>query len=362
MYRRLTTAYILFSIWLCFLLPAGCSAPTPTPTATLTATPAETPTDTPTATLVDTHTRIPTLAATPTVTPTEIPTDTVYGATVTGRVVLGYGSHSPVSDLPLWVGKESQGEPTTRTRANGEFILTDLPIGQVVDVVNSHLAFRVPITSGGTMDIGTLKYPLIHPPVYYWQTPEPLPDLSVVLSQGEPVQFTVCQTDATWRRPAEQEQREQVWSKRPSSDEGVQFLKHWFQRSAVIYDTMDVFVQGFPDGPQLDDIALDWHYLLGLWTSKKFSLSDSECAYGAQELEELLARKTVEVWLLNYQTNSVNQLGEHFAMDVVPCPGFQIIRFSGYVGPLTVHIIAEGEEIVQLPKRCRSSANPGCSD
>jgi hypothetical protein len=29
-------------------------------------------------------------------------------ATATGRVILGYGDHSPVGDLPLWIGKESQ--------------------------------------------------------------------------------------------------------------------------------------------------------------------------------------------------------------------------------------------------------------
>lgn len=362
--REPITAYISFSVFLCAVLFVGCSTQTTT-TSEIQPTSGNSP-PIPTATSIANE--APPLVETRSTqgvasTPSPVtPTDAASGTTVIGRVVLGYGSHSPVADLPLWIGKESQGEPTTRTKANGEFTLTNFPVGQVVDVVNNHLAFQVPITSSGTIDLGILKYPLIHPPVYYWQTPEPLPSLSTLLSQGQPVQFAVCQTDTAWHRPTEQEQREQVWTKRPFSDKGERFLRHWFQQPAVMYDTADIFVQSFPGGPRLDDIGADWRYLLGLWTSEGFSLSDSECAYGPQELEELLARRKIEVWLLNYQVNSVRQFGEHFAVEATPSPGFQIVRFAGNEGPIAVHIVANNREIVQLPKHCGSPANPGCSD
>ena len=98
---------------------------------------------------------------------------TVGDATARGRIVLGYGDHSPVADLPLWLGKESLGQPVTRTDANGEFTLTGLSIGQVVDVVDDHLAFEFKVTSGGIVDLGTIEYPLIHPSNNIVPTPAP---------------------------------------------------------------------------------------------------------------------------------------------------------------------------------------------
>lgn len=99
----------------------------------------------------------------PSTIPISTATSTPNTATVIGRIVLGYGDHSPVPDLPLWLGKESNGEPVTRTNANGEFTLTGLPVGEVLDVVDDHLFFQINITSGGIIDLGTLEYPLIHP-------------------------------------------------------------------------------------------------------------------------------------------------------------------------------------------------------
>ena len=95
--------------------------------------------------------------------PLPSPTPTPGTATVRGRIVLGYGDHSPVVDLPLWIGKESLGPPAARTDANGEFTLRGLPVGGVIDVVDDHLTFQVQVTSGGVIDAGTFEYPLVHP-------------------------------------------------------------------------------------------------------------------------------------------------------------------------------------------------------
>ncbi len=91
------------------------------------------------------------------------PASSAETATAIGRIVLGYGDHSPVPNLPLWIGKESRGEPAARTNENGEFTLAGLPVGQVIDVVDDHLAFQIDVTSSGIIDLGTLEYPLIHP-------------------------------------------------------------------------------------------------------------------------------------------------------------------------------------------------------
>ncbi len=68
--------------------------------------------------------------------------------TATGRIVSGAGGHAPVSDLPLWIGTESHGAPAAKTDVNGEFTLIHVPVG-LVDVVDSHLSFQVPVPSPG---------------------------------------------------------------------------------------------------------------------------------------------------------------------------------------------------------------------
>ncbi len=91
------------------------------------------------------------------------PSSTPETATAIGRIVLGYGDHGPVPNLPLWIGKESRGLPVTYTNEKGEFTLTGLPVGQVIDVVDDHLAFQFKVTSSGLNEVGTFEYPLIHP-------------------------------------------------------------------------------------------------------------------------------------------------------------------------------------------------------
>ena len=62
-------------------------------------------------------------------------------ATIIGGIGFGYGDHSPVTNLPLWIGKESVGQPAVYTDENGEFTLTGLLVGQVVDIMDDHLFF-----------------------------------------------------------------------------------------------------------------------------------------------------------------------------------------------------------------------------
>jgi hypothetical protein len=295
------------------------------------------------------------------------------GGTATGRAILGYGAHSPVAGLPVWVGTQSQEEPATRTGGDGEFTLTGLPAG-LADVVDSHLAFQVPLSStGATIDLGLLKYPLFHPPAYYGWIAAPLPNPATLLEREQPVTFSTCLTDPAWQRPAEPVQQDMVWSWRPFSDKPDGWLREWFEQPAVIYDTIDQFVQSFPGGPNLDPLAADWRYLLGLWNGKDI-VAASDCSYAGPALEDLLARRQIEVWLLGYRATGVGRLDKHaveydasalcdpaqrgctqrpahhFTVHVAPADGFQVIRFAGVEDVVAVHLVnGNGKQLTQLP-------------
>jgi hypothetical protein len=225
------------------------------------------------------------------------------------------------------------------------------------------------------INLGLLKYPLIHPPVYYYWTAAPLPDLAPLLDNGETVPFSVYLTEPDWVRPTEQIQRETVWSRQPFSDRSEAWLQGWFEQPAVIYDSQDQFSQSFPGGPDLDPLLADWRYLLGLWTGEDI-VARSACPYDGPSLEDLLARRQIEVWLLGYRVTGVQRLdkeaieydqsalcnpaertcverpGYHFALHVTPATGYQIIRFPGVEDVMAVHLIDQkGQELLELPQR-----------
>lgn len=306
------------------------------------------------------------------------------GATATGRVILGFGKHLPVGDLPLWVGNEPDEEIKRRTAADGTFTLTGLQPG-LIRVRNSHLEFEVPVTTlTETLDLGLLKYPLIHPPDYYYWTAAPLPEQSSLLDQGQVIEFEVCHTEPTWQHLIRPVQQATVWSKRPFSERSQEWLNWWFSRPAVLYTGEDQFEQSYPDGPNLDSLIAGWRYLLGLWTDNnlKFVTNDAglmapqiACSYNSQDLEDLLNRRQLEVWLPGYRATEVRRLdkeaidyseaalcnpqestcterpGHHFAVRVTPSSGYQIIRFAGVEDVLAVHLIDEdGQELLELPQ------------
>jgi hypothetical protein len=305
------------------------------------------------------------------------------GATARGRVIAGFGRHLPVAELPLWVGAEPTGEVRRRTDENGAFVLTGLQPG-LTRVRNSHLAFEVPVAAiTDTIDLGLLKYPLVHPPHYYFWTAAPLPEPSRLLDQGQEIGFIVCYTGASWQRPGEQEQQARVWSQPPFNQHSPEWLAWWFNRPAALYNGEDQFTQRYPGGPDLDPLAADWRYLLGLWTDPALEFGPAEgllspqtaCPYDGQSLEDLLLRRQLEVWLLGYRATGVQWLakdaagydetrlcdpaertcteasGHHYAVRVTPAAGYQIIRFPGVEDVLAVHLVGEnGQELLTLPE------------
>ena len=294
------------------------------------------------------------------------------GATITGQVIAGYGDHQPLSGLPLRIRQKDNENWDTYTDENGYFTLAGLPVGRV-DIDDSHLSFWVTIDlPSQAVDLGKLKYPLFHPPNYYWWQAAPLADLDQLLRNGKPVAYEVCAADLSWVRPGPDMQREQVYMQPPFD----QFDEKGFgkyEHMAVLYDTIDVTQQSFPGGLNLDELGADWLYLTGLWTVANNPISNSNCSYASQDLQSLLNRSYLEVWLFGYQAIGVQKLdkesaevaegvlcdpnersctvrpGHHYAVQVVPSAGFQIIRFAGEQDVLAVHIVEAGIEIFALP-------------
>lgn len=292
----------------------------------------------------------------------------------TGRLVEGYGAHRPIEQQPLWLQNEKQlGDPITTTDDQGTFVLKDLPLGQQVALNSGPLTFQVTVTSLYTTDLGTIFYPLMHPYNYYYWTPYPLQNLSQLLREGSTLPFSVCKRDTTWRRPTETTQQEYVWAHPPFNERDTAWLRSWFRQPALLYDTVDLFHQSFPGGPRLDDLGSGHVYLSGLWSAQFGPFIDSDCDYTPEALTSLLERRQIEVWLLEHRATAVQALsaehaivdeasvcdsqdrsctlrpGYHYAISVEPAEGYQVIRFTGEPGPISVHLMAGRDEITQLP-------------
>lgn len=194
----------------------------------------------------------------------------------------------------------------------------------------------------------------------------------------------ICHTEPNWPRPTRQTQQAAIWTQRPFSERSMEWLNWWFERKAVFYNSEDQFEQSYPTGPKLDQLTADWRYLLGLWTDHnfKFATNDAEllvpqtaCLYDSEDLEALLHRRQLELWLIGYRANKVQRLdkaeagydqvtlchpqevtcaerpGHHFSVQVAPAPGYQIIRFAGVEDVLAVHLVDEqGRQLATLPE------------
>ena len=294
------------------------------------------------------------------------------GAILTGQVVAGYGDHSPVVFLPLRVRRWGKESWDTSTDGGGYFTLTNVPVGPAY-IDNSHLTFQVTIDSPTqSIDLGKLKYPLVHPPDYYWWQAAPMADLHDLLGRGIPIDFQICAVEPGWERPSPETQRTQVYNQPPFMGLNQKTIER-FGRLALLYDTVDVIQQSFPGGPNLDEPGVDWLYLSGLWRTSTNPLLHSNCTYTPADLQSLFDRNQLEVWLFGYKASKVLELdkeniefaagalcdpndrsctvrpGDHYAVQVEPATGYQIIRFSGKPDVLAVHIIESGKELLTLP-------------
>lgn len=234
-------------------------------------------------------------------------TDSPSGAMISGQIIAGYGDHRPFSELPLRIRQKNSEAWDTYTDGNGYFTLTNLPLGQV-DIDDGHLTFQVTITSTSQIiNLGKLRYPLIHPPLYYWWQAALLADLNELFIKGQQIPFQVCITQPDWVRPTIEVEREQVLSKRPFIDLGIQR----YEKPAILYNTIDLTTQSFPDGLNLDALGAEWLYRVGLWNVPN-PITHSNCSYDQNTLESLLNRDQLEVWLFGYNVVKSTKVVERF--------------------------------------------------
>lgn len=354
---------LLLTLAIAVLALAACGAPaTPTAPATATRQPAASPTTAPsTATpVLPAATAVPATATRPAATPDLAPTPTSpAGVTVSGIVALGYGDHSVATNVPIWAGKEARGDAIGKVAANGRFEIDGFPAGERNILIGSDV-FEAPApAAAGKSDLGLLTIPPRQLPAYYRAAPAPLPDLTALLA-GAALPFTVCETDETWQKPTPEQQSAQVWARRPFGDQTEPWLRWWFDQKAIVYDSINLFKQSFPGGPAVDGIGADRRLLLGIWTAQ--GPMRNRCDYASAALQDLFTRKQVEVWLLGYQAQEARRLGQHVALPVKAAPGYQILRFAYEESPLTIHLVENGHDVVQLPTYCYASCPSTVND
>lgn len=215
-----------------------------------------------------------------------------------------------------------------------------------------------------------LQTSTIEPLPGFYTTQVPLSgDLYELLLSGEVVQFDTVVRNENWMRPSEEEQREKIWLKRPFVDLPDKFLRWWFTQPAVLYDGMDILQDMPTDDYDFTAPRSDWLALLGVWTTWdpriKGSWQNYETGYAAPSSpNDYLEGRTIEVWLMGYEPIRVTRVGEQYFVEVSEAKGFKIIRFAGHDSSFfQIHVIDydRGQEIVRLPRLCRSPENPDCS-
>ena len=295
---------------------------------------------------------IPPAAATPT--PTPLPRPSIHG-----KVVNGYGDHAPAANIPLAIDQTGISfTPIATTDAQGNFSLSSLPLGKH-NLQSTWFSVPFIISSPDQdIDLGVIKYPLVHPPLFLSQKASTDPGLTTLKTQGTMLPFQVVFADPAWKRPSENEQRDQVWSNPPFANHGQIFFDWWFKQPAFLYDTLDLFTSGTPGGPDLSATGADWRLLAGLWNTTDF-LADPD-KYSPTTLNDILQRKQLDIWLLGYQVDEVRQLGDHYLVAVHPAPGLQVIRFQGNEAALAIHVVDGDQEIIRLPRSCRNERDVDC--
>lgn len=293
------------------------------------------------------------------------PTPSEGHASISGRIIQGFGAHQPVANLLLSIAGLSA---TAVTDENGAFTFVDLPAGNWT-ITGDALTFTVQVsTADQILDAGLIKYPVQQMPEAYTTQVFPSEDAANLKENGSHIELKRSFSQNEWSRPSITEQREKIWSKSPYRDLPESFLQWWFEQPAVIYNTVDILGQNNSQSYVADPQFSEWRELLGVWD---IDLVDDFGFWNGWYFEgfnypdsysDVFTGKTIEVWLLNYQADNVVKSGDHYYVDVSADEGFNIIRFQGNDGkPFQVHLIQDGREIIRLPRNCFQPGDSECA-
>jgi len=127
---------------------------------------------------------------------------------------------------------------------------------------------------------------------------------------GVPLPFTVCQSSLTWLRPSEEAQAEKIWSLSRYQDMSDAALR-------------GLFLQDFYHYRGGASEMFDSWPLLGLW-------STSDAYVCENRVRDIVLRREIEVWLLNYIAVGVRKQDDAYVVVVDPAvSGYQVLRFPG---------------------------------
>ena len=161
-------------------------------------------------------------------------------ASISGRIIEGFGDHRAVMELPLSIEELSAYAVTD---LKGAFPFEDLPVGTWT-IKGNALSFTVRVsTVDQKLDVGFIKYSIEQIPDAYSKQIAPENDLYQLMETGDHIDYGTAISYANWSRPPLSEQRENVWSKRHITNCPRSFLRWWFEQPAVVYNTIDILDQ-----------------------------------------------------------------------------------------------------------------------
>ncbi len=286
-------------------------------------------------------------------------------ASISGRIIQGFGAHQPVANLLLSIAGLSA---TAVTDKNGAFTFVDLPVGNWA-ISGDALTFTVQVsTTDQILDAGLIKYPVEQMPDAYTKQVTPNDDLEHQMETGSQIEWERAFSNHNWERPSITEQRDKIWWKSPYADLPESFLQWWFEQPAVIYNTVDILGQNNSQSYVADPQFSEWRELLGAWD---IDLVDDLDFTNGRYLEDfdfpnsyndVYAGNLIEVWLMDFSPDTVIKSGDHYFVDIIPNYGFNIIRFQDNDGkPFQIHLIQDGQEIAQLPRNCFQPGDSDCA-
>ncbi len=127
------------------------------------------------------------------------PTPSKGHASISGRIIQGFGAHQPVANLLLSIAGLSA---TAVTDENGAFTFVDLPAGNWT-ITGDALTFTVQVsTADQILDAGLIKYPVEQMSEAYTTQVFPSEDAAYQKENGSYIEWKRAFSQYEWSRPS----------------------------------------------------------------------------------------------------------------------------------------------------------------